>query len=421
MSEIVKELKESFDKVKNAFETQFKDAVKKGDDERKELGTKLGLTQEKLAKIETDFVKHDELWDKFRAEKAAQDEKVAFLEKFVLELQRPPAGKSDKAAELPEELKKCFSDEKTFSKFLRVGEERMPSEELKSLATGDSTSGGFLMPLNRVQQIIELNILSSPIRQVARIESISVGDTLEIPKEGSTVFATGWTSEKTARTQTTAGTLALEKIPVHEMYSDPFVTQKMIDDVAYDVEGYVTKKVAEQYAKTEATAFCTGTGVGQPEGIATNASVGSAAVAASAVFTAPLLITLQHTLEEPYASRASWVAKRISLGKIRQLALGTSYSDFLWQPGLAADKPPTLLGSPYIAANDVATCVSATTGDKVIYYGDFKAGYCIVDRIGITLMRDPFTNKPYIEFYSTKRVGGQVVLPEAIKTGTWAT
>jgi HK97 family phage major capsid protein len=421
MSEVVRELKESFDKIKNAFETQFKDAVTKGETERKELGTRLGLTTEKIEKIEADFVKHDELWEKYRAEEAAREAKWQFMEESVLKALRPPAGDGGQVTEMKPELQKFFSDEKSFTKFVRAGEERMNADEVKALATSDDASGGFLMPLNRVQRIIELNVLSSPIRQIATVDTIATGDALEIPKEGSTVFATGWVSEMGSRSETVAGTMALERIPVHEMYANPFATQKMIDDVAYDIEGYITRKLAQQFAKTEATAFCTGTMVGQPEGIAVNADVGTAAVAASAVFTAPLLITLQHTLEEPYASNATWVAKRIALGLIRQLALGTSYSDFLWQPGIAADKPPTLLGNPYVAANDVATPVSGTTGDKVIYFGDFRAGYRIVDRMGITLLRDPFTNKPYVEFYSTKRVGGQVVLPEAIKIGTWAT
>jgi HK97 family phage major capsid protein len=106
----------------------------------------------------------------------------------------------------------------------------------------------------------------------------------------------------------------------------------------------------------------------------------------------------------------------VNFGKIRQLVATSNY-DFLWQPGISAGSGPTLLGRPYVELPDVATIVSASAGAKVMYFGDFKAGYAIVDRVGMNMVRDPFTNKPYIEFYTTKRVGGQVVLPEAIVIG----
>jgi len=418
MAEVdIKELKDSFDEIKNLFESEFKAAVEKGDVERKKVGDQLGQTKEKLAKMEETFSKHDKLWDTYKAEKAAQEAKMKALEELLAEGLRPPASGEAKAdEEIHESLKPYFSENKHWNKFLRKGEERLTPDEFKSLATDNAASGGFLMPYNQAQQVIELNVLSSPIRQIASVETISQGDNLEIPKEGSTAFSVGWTSERASRTETTAGTLGLEKIPVHECYANPFVTQKMIDDAAYDVDGYVVRKLGQQFGKLEATAFCTGTGLGQPEGIAaTTNGVSVQVCTASGAFTGALLIDLQHLLEEPYASNATWVSKRVNFGKIRQLAGNEGY---LWQPGIAADKGPTLLGRPYVAANDVATIVSASAGDRVIYFGDFMAGYKIVDRVGISLVRDPFTNKPHIEFYTTKRVGGQVVLPEAIKIGT---
>jgi HK97 family phage major capsid protein len=272
------------------------------------------------------------------------------------------------------------------------------------------------MPLNQAQGIIELNVLTSPIRPLATVETISAGDALELPKEGSTTFSNSWVGETGSRAETTAGTFALDRIPVHEMYSNPYVTQKMIDDPAFGIEAWVSRKVAEQFGKTENTAFCTGDGMNKPEGIAaTTNGVTAQVCTATGAFTAALLMDLQYLLEEPYASNATWISKRINFGKIRQL---TGNEGFLWQPGITADKGPTLLGQPYVAANDVATIVSASAGDRVIYFGDIRAGYRIVDRMGITLLRDPYTSKPYIQFYSTKRVGGQVVLPEAIKIGT---
>lgn len=413
MAEVtLKELRDSFDEIKTLFETEFKDAVEKGSAEQKKFGAQLGQTQEKLSKMEERFTAYDEQWEKKRAEEAAHEAKVKALEELVKGIARPAGGetKDAKAREnLHPSLLRFFSEEKDWDLFVRKG-------ETKSLATDSDAAGGYLMPLNRAQSIIELNVLSSPIRQIANVQNISIGDHWEVPKEGSTVFATGWTSERATRSETVAGTFAMDRIPVHEMYANPYVTQKMLDDAAFDVDGWINRKLAEQFAKTEATAFCTGTGHGQPEGIAaTTNGVGVQVCTSSAAFTGALLIDLQHLLEEPYASNATWVSKRVNFGKIRQLSGNEGY---LWQPGITADKGPTLLGRPYVAANDVATIVSASAGDRVMYFGDFQAGYTIVDRIGISLVRDPYSSKPYIQFYATKRVGGQVVLPEAIKIGT---
>jgi len=412
-----RELKTSFDDIKNLFETQFKTAVEKGETERKEFGDQLGLTKEALAKMEARFVKHDEANEKWQGEKKEHEERTKALEEALSKLQRPAKGSPEGESKgLDPSLAKCFSGEDHWGKFIRRGDEKMHVDESKSLATSDDSSGGFFLPQNRAAGIIELNVLISPIRQLASVETISTGDALEFPKEGSTVFATAATSEKASRTETTSGTFAMDRIPVHEVYANPFATQKMIDDAAFGIEQYISRKVAQQFAKTEGAWFCTGTGVQQPEGIAaTTNGVGVQVCTATGAFTAALLMDLQYLLEEPYASNATWVAKRVSFGKIRQL---TGNEGFLWQPGISADKGPTLLGQPYVSANDVATIVSASAGDRVIYFGDFQAGYKIVDRMGISLLRDPYSNKPFIEFMHTKRVGGQVVLPEAIKIGT---
>jgi HK97 family phage major capsid protein len=415
----IKELKDSFEKVKNLYETEFKSAVLKGQEESRRVGDQLGTTKEKLAAMEVTISKYDAEWEKHRGEKAALEAKVKALEAFAADQTRPKAEVKDPMNSVKPEMQKFYSDIKAFSNFIHVGEERMTNEEHKALATDADTTGGYLMPINMATQMIELNVLSSPIRQIASVETISQGDNLEIPSEGSTVFATGWTSERGSRSATTSGTFAMQRVFVHELYADPYVTQKMIDDTAFNIESYLARKVAEQFAKTENTAFVTGTGIGQPEGImaSTNNVTASQVVTAAGVFTAALMMDLQHSLEEPYASRATWIMKRASLGKIRQLAATTYSGQFLWAPGVGVEMGPTILGAPYVACNDVATVVSAAATARVIAFGDFKAGYRIVDRVGISMLRDPFTNKPYIEFYTTKRVGGGVVLPEAIKIG----
>jgi HK97 family phage major capsid protein len=162
-----------------------------------------------------------------------------------------------------------------------------------------------------------------------------------------------------------------------------------------------------------------GDGIGKPQGISLGGG-GQVTVTTSDAFTAAQLIAMQYSLEEPYASNATWLSKRANYGQIRTL-VGSSGDNFLWQPGLQAGDPPTLLGRPYLSCNDIPTLTSSSDNTtKLIYFGDWKKAYTIVDRIGIRVVRDMFTSKPFIEFYTYKRVGGQVVLPEAYKIGIGA-
>ena len=425
----VKDLKKAWEDTKNLLENEFKAAVKTGEAERKKFGEELGQTKEKHAKMELTIQTYEKAWEEKKAKDAALEAKAAAIEaklaiaeSAILELKRLPAGgKTQGRTSLRPELKKFFSEEKAFSKFMATGEEWMSQDERKALATDSDVSGGFLTTEEMANTIIELNVLYSPIRQVADVMTISKGDTLEIPREGSTAFSAAWTGERTARTETTSGTFANIKIPTHELGANPWATQKMLDDGSFDVEGYIARKVGEQFGKAEGTAFVNGSGVGQPQGLALGGSSSADVTTASgAAMSASLLMTLQHLLEEPYASRATWLMKRSTLGAVRALSAVAGTGDFFWQPGITLDKPPTLLGSPYVACNDIQAFTGASSGDKLVYYGDIKAGYKIVDRLGIRVLRDPFTNKPNVEFTTYKRVGGQVVLPEAIKIGTRA-
>lgn len=411
------ELRKAWEEAKHLVESEFKVAVAQGKEETKSLGTQLGLTKEKLDKMEGAFQAYEKRWEEHNAKTVAAEQKAAQLEAAIAELRRPLNGTADGKPATPEELKKFYSDSKSFSRFMRIGEEKMKEVELKGLATDSDAAGGFLVPDNMAQTMIELNVLYSPIRQVADVLTISIGDALEIPKEGSTAFTAQWVNERAARTETTAGTIANIRIPTHELEANPWATQKMIDDSAINIEQYIAKKLGEQFAKAEGTAFVSGSGVGQPQGLQdTTNGISNVTVTSSDAFTAPLLIAFQYTLEEPYASRGTWLSKRANFGQIRALVATTG--EFLWQPGLNADEPPLLLGRPTLACNDIPTLSgSSTSSDRVIYFGDFKAGYKIVDRLGVRVLRDPYTNKPNVEFTTYKRLGGQVVLGEAIKAG----
>jgi len=414
--DLIQGLRDSYDETKRAFDNDFKKLAKRQDDEKSEYGVALGQTKESLAKIEVSINKYEDLWQKQIAKEQEVLAKQKLLEEEILTLKRVGAGVKSGGKEISPEFAKFYSEAKNFSKMIRVGEERMNGEEVKALATDTQAGGGFLVPQNMANTIIRLNVLYSPVRSVADVMTISTGNTLELPKEGSTAFQALWVSERAARGVTTSGTVAMTVIPTHEMYANPFVTQAMIDDAILDVEGYVAELVGEQFGKTEGAAFINGDGVGKPQGIA-NGGGATVTATTSGAFTSAQLIAMQYTLEEPYASNATWLSKRANFGQIRTLT-GSSGDNFLWQPGLQAGAPPTLLGSPYLSCNDITTNASSLGAtDQVIYYGDWKKAYKIVDRIGVRVVRDMFTSKPYIEFYTYKRVGGQVVLPEAYKIG----
>jgi len=169
--------------------------------------------------------------------------------------------------------------------------------------------------------------------------------------------------------------------------------------------------VAQRFGVKEATAFITGTGVGQPEGVMANSAVASVNSGSASAVTADGMLALTYALPEYYARNAVFMMKRATLLTIRQLKESTTNA-YIWQPGLQAGAPPTILGHRYYESPDM----DAEGSNKYpVVFGDFKTGYTIVDRMGISVLRDPFSSKPFIEFYTTRRVGGQVVMAEALR------
>lgn len=341
----------------------------------------------------------DQDTQEFRNNWASANDRLSELE---TRLARPrAAGVAQASGELTPEMR-------AFDTWLRRDVRGLKPEEARLLATDSDVDGGYLVPVNMANAIIEKLIQFSPVRELANVMAISRGDTLEIPVEGSTEFAGGWVGERAARSETTSAKLAHVLITAHEMYANPFVTQKLLDDSSFDVEGWISRRLARRFAVVEGTAFISGTGVGQPEGILTNASITVRNSGNATTLTAAGLINAYHDLPEHYAKNATWLMKRATIGAVRLLTDGSG--QYLWQAGLAAGQPGTLLGQPYREAIDMP---AEGAGLKAALFGDFNEGYTIVDRQGAVMVRDPYTNKPKVEFYTTRRVGGAVVLPEA--------
>lgn len=392
------ELQKKLEEMGQAF-----DAFKKTNDARldeiKKNGTPSAATEEKLAKNE----KH-----------------IADLEVKITEmnaaLARGAQGVDTEEKQIKAEAKK-YKD--AILGYMRKGA-AIPQDVLemqaKAMSVDSDTDGGFLVTPEMSSEVVKKIYESSPIRQLASVQTIG-SDSLEMIHDLDEA-ASGWVGETAARTATNTPTLKKEIIPVHELYAFPQATQKLLDDAAVNLEAWLTGKVSEKFARDEATAFISGNGTNKPKGILAYASgtsfgqVERQAAAGASALVADDMINLQQLLKEGYQMNASFLINRLIIGTLRKLKDVTS-GQYIWQPGLSAGSPNQLLGKPvYMAADLPSTLVTAT---DTIIYGDIKAGYQIVDRIGVRVLRDAFTNKPYVGFYVTKRVGGAVKNFEAVK------
>lgn len=303
-----------------------------------------------------------------------------------------------------------------FTNYLRKGMDAgLEAIATKALSVGTDADGGYLVTPAISEEIVRIINETSPMRELASVETIST-DSLDVI-EDTELPGAAWIAETAAPTDTTTHQIGKNTIDTHEMYAQPKATQKLIDDASIDVEAWLAEKVGEKFATLEATAFISGTGTGQPKGILSYAAgtsfgqIEQINSGTSAAVTADSLIQLFYGLKDEYAKNATFLMNRSVIQSVRLLKEATT-DQYLWQPGLAAGAPDTLLGVPVKAAADMP---AAAADSLSVAVGDFKRGYKIVDRVGIRVLRDPFTDKPYVKFYTTKRVGGEVVNTEAIK------
>jgi HK97 family phage major capsid protein len=305
---------------------------------------------------------------------------------------------------------------KAFKNYLRKGMDGgLEALQTKALSVGSDTDGGYLVTPTMLSRIVNAIFESSPMRQLASVEKIS-SDALELIDDHDQAAA-GWTSETAAVVETSSPTLAKRNIPTHELYAQPKATQKLVDDSVIDIEGWLSAKIADIFSRKESTAFISGTGVGQPRGILTYAAgtswgqIQQVGTTVSGDITADSIIKLYYSLKDAYMKRASFLMHRTVVQSLRLLKEATT-NQYLWQPGLAAGAPDTLMGVPVYMAADMPL---ASAGSLSVAVGDFKSAYQIVDRQGIRILRDPFTEKPFVKFYATARVGGDVVNFDAVK------
>lgn len=303
--------------------------------------------------------------------------------------------------------------------------DNLSADERKAMSAGSDPDGGYMLPPSTVARTVAKVYEQSVMRQLATVQVVSTEKVEGLVDNGEA--GAGWVSELGARTDTATPAVGKYEIVAHEMYAMPKASQKILDDAATDVEAWLAAKVADKFARVESTAFATGNGVGKPRGLFdyTTAATGDDTRAwgtmehvitgtngdFNATTKADPLQDLLGAFRDQYLQNATFLMRREVRTKIRKLKKGTT-DEYMWEPSLQAGQPDRLLGYP-VRIDQYAPALA--TGSLSLAFGDFREAYTIIDRMGIRTLRDPYTAKPYVVFYSTKRTGGGVVNSEAVK------
>ena len=290
-----------------------------------------------------------------------------------------------------------------------------------ALNKGLAAEGGFTAPTEWDRTITDRLVQVSPMRQICSVQTISTGSFSKLFNMRGTV--SGWVGETTARTETATPTFGTLTYAVGEIYANPAATQQMLDDSLVDLEGWLAGEVQTEFAFQESVAFVSGTGANnRPNGILTYITGGANATAHPmgailatnsgnlSALTADGLVNLVHALPSEFTGNARFTMNRNTMRAVRLLKDGQN--NYLWQPSYQAGTPSTLLG---YGVTEVPAMPDVAAGTRPILFGDFQRSYLIVDSVGVRVLRDPFTNKPYVMFYTTKRVGGGLLNPESMK------
>ncbi len=314
---------------------------------------------------------------------------------------------------------------KAFAAYLRTGEDDglrgLPVEE-KAMSTAVAADGGYLVdPVTADQVKAVLNSTASirSIANVVQIEATAYDVLIDTTDPGA-----GWAAETAATVETTTPTLERISIPLHELSALPKVSQRLLDDSAFDVEGWLAARIADKFSRAEAAAFVSGDGIDKPTGFLNHpivddtlwtwGNLGYVATGAAGDFNATnpvdVIVDLVYALGARYRANATFVMNSKTAGTVRKMK--DVDGRFLWSDGLSAGEPARLMGYPVLIAEDMPDIALDTTA---IAFGDFNAGYTIAERPDLRILRDPFSAKPNVLFYATRRVGGDVSDFAAIK------
>lgn len=428
--EPIQEVKSIVTDMGKQFE-EFKHAHSTLQNEIKTINTEDVLLKERVEKLANLVAANHEAATrrldeaKARASRPASDEKAEMdLASESRELRMANLSLKGKlpADEIEGSVEEFKAYSRAFGKLMRNGDRSLSADEFKALSVGSDPDGGYLVKPFYSGKINERIFESSPIRQLATIETISTDSFsfIDDPNE----FDAGWVGETQSRAETTTAAIAERKITVHEMYAKPKATQKLLEDAAIDIEAWHMKKVAAKFGRKEATAFVSGTGSTQPRGFLTYPTgtdwgqIQQVASGAATTWNYTGMLNLITSLKEEFHRNAKFLIKRESVATLMLVQDGDS--SYIFRPLLVNGNMnmAPVLGYELRYASDMP---AVAANALAMAFGDFAEGYTIVDRLGISVLPDPYSSKPYVEFYSRRRVGGDVNNFDAIKISKLST
>ena len=386
-TETLQKLGEAFNEFTKANDARI-ESLEKGTADASTLAGTVDTINEKLTELEG--VKGD-------------------IEKLAKQAGR--VGATSEADELKAQHAKAF-----YGEFMRKGIEHGVSDlEQKAVNVGTDADGGFAVPVELDRQIGELVRDESVMRELCNVITVGGETYSKLFNQGGS--ASGWVGETDARTETDSSTLAKRAPSFGEIYATPATTQKALDDVFFDVEGWIASELAFEFGMQEEAAFTNGNGTNKPMGLLagtiadapTFGQLKRVISGTDGAIVADELITLVHSIKRGYRKSARMMMNDLTVAAIRKLK--DSEGNYLWRPGLEAGASSTVLGYSTAINEEMA---SPGAGSNSIVFGDFKRAYTIADVVGTRVLRDPFTNKPYVHFYTTKRIGGGVMDSNAV-------
>lgn len=376
-----------------------------------------------------DFKKaNDKELDGIKAEKTKLSEQVDTLNSKLTELDnlKSELEKELKAAKRPGGVDRKEADEHkaAFGQFIRKGREDGLAElQQKAIQVGVSEDGGYAAPPELDQSLLEILRKDNVMREECGSIIISASGYKKLVNVGGA--SSGWVGETDERSETNSPKLKEIIATMGEVYAKPKSTQQALDDMFFDVEQWIAGEVASEFAEQEAAAFLTGNGTKKPKGILAHTldvkgdktrafgQLQKFISGTSSNFTYDNLIDLIYGTRKGYRNGAKWMMNGLTIARVRKIK--DLEGNYIWQPSTQLDQPSTLLGYG-IAENEDMPDVAADA--NAIMFGNFKRGYAVVDRLGTNVLRDPYSSKPYVEFYTTKRVGGMLLDSNAIKVLT---
>lgn len=396
--EVVREMMVAFEAFKGANDERLMEVEKKAAQFGKSADA---LLEEKVARIDQALV-------------GAQ----AKLDRMMAQVRRPALGEGAEVSSAPEA-------KAAFDGYLKTGS--VAGLEVKAGLSSGASSGGYVVP-PETERAIERRLMAvSPMREICAVRTVASG-VFRKPVSTAGVVA-GWVAETAARPETDPATLALLEFPAADLYANPAATQALLDDAMVDLDEWLAGEVEDAFAAQETSAFVSGNGVNKPKGflaydtVADSAhewgKIGYVASGAAGDFAASdpadKLIDLIYAPKAQYRANGRFVMNRKTVSAVRKFKDADGH--YVWQPAQRLGETASLMGYP---VTEIETMPDVAAGSLSIAFGDFQRGYLIVDRAGVRVLRDPFTAKPYVLFYTTKRVGGGVQNFDAIKVMKFA-